>query len=187
MLRDATLDDVDALHAILSNAEAMRYWSTAPHTELAQTRAWTESMIAAARDGLRGTIFIVEHEGRVIGKFGFWREPELGFILHPDAQGRGFAREVLEALLERAFERRRYLARDGRRRSAQRALSATVVQAGLPRGGACGAHLPGRWRLVGQRLFAARGRDVARCTRTVSHAPGMRRNSSTSWLVVTSR
>ncbi|MCC7012776.1 MAG: GNAT family N-acetyltransferase [Planctomycetes bacterium] len=107
VLRDATLDDVDALHAILSNAEAMRYWSTAPHTELAQTRAWTESMIAAARDGLSRDDCIVEHEGRVIGKFGFWREPELGFILHPDAQGRGFAREVLEALLERAFERRR--------------------------------------------------------------------------------
>ena len=31
--------------------------------------------------------FIVEHDGRAIGKAGCWRLPEIGFILHPDYLG----------------------------------------------------------------------------------------------------
>ena len=50
-----------------------------------------------------GDDFIVEHEGRVIGKAGFHAFPLIGFILHPNSWGHGFAREALAAVIERAF------------------------------------------------------------------------------------
>ncbi len=39
----------------------------------------------------------------MIGKAGFYRFPEIGFILHPDAWGEGYAYEALGAVLERGF------------------------------------------------------------------------------------
>jgi RimJ/RimL family protein N-acetyltransferase len=47
---------------------------------------------------------VIERQGRVIGKAGCWRLPEIGYILHPDYWGRGFAREALEAIIPRMFE-----------------------------------------------------------------------------------
>lgn len=38
-LRRARPDDLLAMHAVLSNPAAMRYWSTPPHADLAGTRA----------------------------------------------------------------------------------------------------------------------------------------------------
>lgn len=88
---------------MLSNAEAMRYWSTPPHLSEEETRLWLRDMIEespAARDD-----FVVELEGRAIGKCGCWRLPEIGFILHPDHWRRGLAREAIEAVTRHVFER----------------------------------------------------------------------------------
>ncbi|HXV00971.1 MAG TPA: GNAT family N-acetyltransferase [Caulobacteraceae bacterium] len=100
-LRRARPDDLAALHAVLSDPRAMQYWSTPPHTEIDQTRAWLAAMIAASPD--ESDDFVIEREGRVIGKAGCWRAPEIGFILHPDCWGRGLAREALQAVIPRAF------------------------------------------------------------------------------------
>ena len=103
VLRRARADDLAAIHEVLSDPRAMLYWSTPPHQDLDETQAWLDSMIAdppGERDD-----FIVEHDGRVIGKAGCWRIPEIGFILHPDYWGRGLAREALEAIIPRLFER----------------------------------------------------------------------------------
>ena len=56
-------------------------------------------------DPLEGEDFVVECEGHVIGKAGFYRFPEIGYILHPDAWGQGYAREALGPVLARAFSR----------------------------------------------------------------------------------
>lgn len=100
-LRRARNSDLDALHAVFSNPLAMRYWSTPPHAHLDQTRAFLDAMIAASAE--ESDDFVVEHKGRVIGKAGCWRIPEVGFILHPDHWGKGFAHEALAAIIERAF------------------------------------------------------------------------------------
>jgi RimJ/RimL family protein N-acetyltransferase len=91
------------MHAILSSAGAMRYWATPPHRTPGETHDWIAAMIAA--DPAESDDFIVEHEGRVVGKAGLWRVPEIGFILSPAVWGRGLASEALEAILPRAFAR----------------------------------------------------------------------------------
>lgn len=100
-LRPAREDDLAALHAVLSHTEAMRFWSTPPHQDLETTRAWLQDMIAATPEASHD--FVVEHQGAVIGKAGFYQLPEIGFILHPDYWGRGLAREALEAVIASVF------------------------------------------------------------------------------------
>lgn len=102
LLRPARTDDLDGLHAILSDPQAMAYWSSPPHADIEETRDWLGSMIAIQPS--EGEDFIVEHEGQLVGKAGLWRFPEIGFIFHPDYWGSGFAKEALSLILDRAFE-----------------------------------------------------------------------------------
>ena len=102
VLRAAREADIEPLHAILSDRNAMAYWSSPPHRDIGQTRDWLGSMIAIQPS--EGEDFVVEHRGRVIGKAGLWRFPEIGFIFHPDHWGRGFATEALTSVLDRAFQ-----------------------------------------------------------------------------------
>jgi ribosomal-protein-alanine N-acetyltransferase len=100
-LRRAAPDDLEALHEILSDPVAMRFWSSPPHRDLERTRAWLDGMIA---DGPPlSDDFVIEHEGRVIGKAGCWRLPEIGYILHPRYWGQGFAAEACAAVIAHVF------------------------------------------------------------------------------------
>jgi ribosomal-protein-alanine N-acetyltransferase len=101
-LRPARPDDLDAIHAILTNPLAMTYWSTPPHETLQQSRDWLQSMIDISPR--EGEDFIVEQDGRVVGKAGLWRFPEIGFIFHPDHWGQGYAQEALNVVIGRAFD-----------------------------------------------------------------------------------
>jgi ribosomal-protein-alanine N-acetyltransferase len=98
VLRRARADDVDAMHAILSDPRAMRYWSTVPHTERGQTEKWMADMLTL--DGATGDDFIVEMDGRLVGKLGCWKLPEMGYILAPAVWGQGVASEALAAFLD---------------------------------------------------------------------------------------
>lgn len=101
LLRPAGPSDVVDLHGVLSDRRAMRYWSSLPHATIAQTRAWLAEMIAIPDD--EGEDFVIERDGRVIGKAGFYRFPEIGFILRPDQWGQGLAKEALTPIIDRAF------------------------------------------------------------------------------------
>ena len=110
-LRKARQDDLDALHAIMSDAEAMRYWSTPPHADVETTRAWLAGMIALPAEGADD--YIVERDGRLIGKLGMWRTPEIGFLLDRAVWGQGYGLEALTAFAARALaERTDYLTAD---------------------------------------------------------------------------
>jgi RimJ/RimL family protein N-acetyltransferase len=102
-LRRARWDDLEAMHAVLSAPAATRYWSTPAHSGIEQTRLWLASMIESPAH--LSEDFVVEFEGRVIGKTGCWRLPEIGFILHPDYWRRGLAREAVGAVIEYMFAR----------------------------------------------------------------------------------
>ena len=103
-LRRARTEDLPRFHAILSDPRAMRYWSSLPHESEERTREWLQSMIDAP--GEASDDYVVEHQGRVIGKAGCYRLPEIGFILDPDYWGQGLAREALEAVIRHIFATR---------------------------------------------------------------------------------
>jgi RimJ/RimL family protein N-acetyltransferase len=101
ILRRARIDDLDAMHRVLSDPRAMRYWSTSAHSSLDETERWLRAMIVAPPE--RSNDFVLELGGRVIGKAGCWRLPEIGFILHPDYWGLGLAQEALAAAIASTF------------------------------------------------------------------------------------
>lgn len=100
-LRRAVAGDLDALHTMMSDAETMRFWSTPPHPDRETTARWLDSMIAAP--AATSDDFIVELDGRTIGKLGAWRWPEVGFLFSRDCWGLGYASEALAAFVAYAF------------------------------------------------------------------------------------
>lgn len=102
-LRCARPDDLEALHAVLSDSRATRWWSTPPHETLEQTRIWLDAMIANGPDQ---PDFVFELDGRVVGKAGFYEMPGIGYILHPDVWGRGLAGEAVGAAIDHVFQTR---------------------------------------------------------------------------------
>ena len=104
VLRRARRGDLEAIHAVLSDERAMRYWSSGPHSELAETERWLDSMITSPHEV--SDDFVVTLDGEAIGKLGAWRLPEFGFILLPDHWGRGYAAEAMKAFLDHMFRSR---------------------------------------------------------------------------------
>jgi [ribosomal protein S5]-alanine N-acetyltransferase len=105
VLRLACEDDLKELHSIFSSPLAMKYWSTLPHTHENQTSEFINAMMSTQFD--EGEDFIVELDGVVIGKAGFWRFPEIGYIFHPDYWGKGLASEAIAALIDYGFRERK--------------------------------------------------------------------------------
>lgn len=102
-LRSARPDDLAALNTVLSDPRATRWWSTPPHASLDETAAWLDSMIANGPDQ---PDFVIERDGVVVGKAGFWKLPEVGYILHPDHWGQGLASEAVAASIDHVFASR---------------------------------------------------------------------------------
>lgn len=100
--------DLQALHAIRSRPEVMR-WSAQgrPDADLDETRRGSFSLQVPPRNTQRFNVAItLAATGQVIGIGGSgsfrgsqgW--PEVGYMLHPDFWGRGYATEFLAAFLE---------------------------------------------------------------------------------------
>lgn len=102
-LRRARWSDLEAMHVVLSDAKAMRYWSSLPHDGLDRTREWLASMIEAPPEA--SDDYVIELDGKVIGKAGCWRLPEVGFIIGSDHWRQGYGREALAAALDAIFRR----------------------------------------------------------------------------------
>ena len=98
-------NDFVAMHAILSQPRAMAYWSTPPHDSEDQTREWLANM--AQIEPAMGEDFIVEFDGRVIGKAGFYRFPDIGYLFDPAVWGYGIGCEAVGAVISRGFTEHR--------------------------------------------------------------------------------
>ncbi|GAA4003096.1 GNAT family N-acetyltransferase [Sphingomonas humi] len=96
VLRRARIDDVAAMHRIMRDPTAMRYWSTLPHESVRQTADWVRSMIHPPDNN---DDFIVTLDGACIGKMGAWQLPDFGYLLDPAHWGKGYASEALAAFL----------------------------------------------------------------------------------------
>ncbi|HWA71058.1 MAG TPA: GNAT family N-acetyltransferase [Polyangiaceae bacterium] len=100
-LRRARASDLDALHTVLSDRETTRYWSTEPHSDVQTTERWLDAMLASSPEVSED--FVIEYEGAVVGKVGFFRLPEIGFILRRELWGRGLAFEAARAVIDHVF------------------------------------------------------------------------------------
>ncbi|WP_323768607.1 GNAT family N-acetyltransferase [Antarctobacter sp.] len=110
LLRPGRLTDLEPLHRILSDPSVMRYWSRPAHDDIAQTAEFLRYFMDGY--GTDGRVeFILEYDGRCIGKAGMWRDPEVGYILNPDYWGQGLAFEAMSAILTEIARRRPDLTR----------------------------------------------------------------------------
>jgi len=96
------VEDLAPMHAIMRQPKAMAYWSTPPHGSQDETREWLANM--AMIEPAQGEDFIVEFQGRVIGKAGFYRFPDLGYLFDPAVWGQGLASEAVAAVIARGFD-----------------------------------------------------------------------------------
>jgi RimJ/RimL family protein N-acetyltransferase len=116
VLRPFTLDDLDDLYAIQSRPDVVQYlyWEVRTRDEVrdALERKAQQTQLAQDDDVLVLAITMPSAAGAntgVIGEIVFWlrsiehRQGEIGFVLHPDFQGRGFAAEAATAMLDLAF------------------------------------------------------------------------------------
>ena len=99
VLRRARMEDAAPMNRLMSDPQAMRFWSSLPHRELAETERWMASMVTA--DPALSDDFIVTLDGLLIGKLGAWLLPEIGFLIDPAHWGRGYAHEGMSAFIER--------------------------------------------------------------------------------------
>jgi RimJ/RimL family protein N-acetyltransferase len=111
-IRPATTDDADATWQFRRRADVSR-WLTRASATLNEHRTWFE-----APDNLAKTL-VVEHSGAVIGDLmvkieDAWAQAEvvesagrvqaeLGWVLHPEHAGHGFATEAVRELLRLCF------------------------------------------------------------------------------------
>jgi len=110
-LRWLTDADVEALYAIFSHSTVMRYWSTAPMSELEQAR----KLVADVHEGFRARRLFQWgvarlEDDRIIGTCTLFAiqesqgRAEIGYALGHDHWGRGYMNEALTALVGFAFE-----------------------------------------------------------------------------------
>ncbi len=113
-LRPFTKDDIDGLFEIQSRPEVTRflYWDARDREEVEPALA---RLIAATSiegdDDLIALAIERREDGMLVGYDSIWlrsaehHQVEIGFVFHPDAQGRGYAGEAARELLVLAFER----------------------------------------------------------------------------------
>jgi ribosomal-protein-alanine N-acetyltransferase len=105
-LRRFRLEDIDAMHAAFGSAQAMRHWSTPPLKTRAETARRARGMmkIDAQDQWLRWAI-ARRRDDVCIGMINYFarnvvsRRLELGWILAPRHQGKGYAREAARAVI----------------------------------------------------------------------------------------
>jgi len=110
-LRPLHEDDADGLFALHSDARVMRYWSHAPWTEREQA---TQRIAQLARDRIASEFYTLAattpENDVLIGTASLFainrthRRGEVGYALCSDQWGRGYATEMLHALIAFAFD-----------------------------------------------------------------------------------
>lgn len=103
-LRPLVVGDAGDVHRFLSDSQVMRYWSSGPHVDIAETERY---IVGNCEGGTHESWAITESGGPAIGWVNVGeRRPgvyETGYILGADWWGRGLAREALSAAIDHVF------------------------------------------------------------------------------------
>jgi RimJ/RimL family protein N-acetyltransferase len=135
LLRPFAAEDFDDAFEFHSLPEVARYlyWDPPTRAEFADVLALRAARTALEHEGDALSLAVVPHDlGHVVGDMTFFwrsqkhRQGELGFVFHPNYQGRGYAYEASVELLRLGFEDlglRRIVGRlDGRNEASARLL-----------------------------------------------------------------
>lgn len=108
-LRQLTAEDENAFFFIRSDKELNKYIDIHLHETVAESRAFIEKL---NKDGaLYWAIALRENPQQLIGTVCTWSptgdltKNDVGYALHPDAQGKGYMREALSAVITFGFEK----------------------------------------------------------------------------------
>ncbi|MEN8656103.1 GNAT family N-acetyltransferase [Streptomyces sp. 21So2-11] len=155
-LRELTVDDVDAVHAIYGNAEATEHLSFEPRSR-DQVGQIVARSIAAASKTPRDEYALAVVEQETAGLIGFARlaldphQPQgatIGFALCPDAWGVGYGVETVQLLLEVGFDELELHRIWGARSPLNSASAKTMLTAGMREDYTIREHIQkaGQWR-----------------------------------------
>ena len=177
-LREWTALDADAIFALASDAETMRFVGDGtPWGGVERAREWLGWMADCYRRHGYGRWCVVEKEGgRVVGSCGFWplvetAEIDFGYLFGRDCWGRGYATEAGRGALRHGFERLGFSEVVARVEPANTASCRVLEKLGFEYRGlrACGGYEPGEFAsyiLRGARFDSrASGRVEARETK----------------------
>ena len=113
VLRPFAAGDLDALHAIQSRPDVTRYlyWEPRSRDEVREGLAARLTPTGLAEEGDRLSLAVVRRDSEaLIGDVSLWlrskehRQGEIGFLMHPDHHGRGYATEAGRELLRLGFD-----------------------------------------------------------------------------------
>jgi RimJ/RimL family protein N-acetyltransferase len=113
LLRPFRRGDVDAVYSYRSREDVAEYLFDPPmnHDECAEAVRLRTGQVAFSNEGDKVVLAVQRRDDmRLIGEVSLiWRsladqQGEVGYILHPDAQGQGYASEAARALLAFGFE-----------------------------------------------------------------------------------
>ena len=109
-LRRLALADAPALFEVFSHPEVMRYWSSLPQTNIAETQKMVERIQEGYRDGRFLQLGLERHSDQALmGTCTLYaihpqsRRAEIGYILGRPYWGSGYMNEALQALIRHAF------------------------------------------------------------------------------------
>ena len=109
-LRQPAARDVPDLLAVFGDAGHLRYWSSGPLADLDAARAYLDGILTGLADRDLFQWAVTEPpDDRLLGTATLYlwdrqdRRAEVGFILRPDAVGRGLATDAVRTVLRFAF------------------------------------------------------------------------------------
>jgi RimJ/RimL family protein N-acetyltransferase len=106
-LRPLRVEDADALHTTLADAELMTWWSSAPHSSVEETRAYFASRIDRDPAWRCWAITLADDDAAIgwvaAGEKRQGGVTEIGYLLARAHWGRGIAREAVSAVIDRLF------------------------------------------------------------------------------------
>ena len=114
ILREMSMEDYDALYAVLSDSEIMQHY---PYTfDEARVRAWIErNMNRYKENGFGLWAVVLKQTGEMIGDCGLTIQnidgellPEIGYHIHKKYWRRGLGSEAARAVRDWAFENTKY-------------------------------------------------------------------------------
>ncbi len=110
VLREATMEDAPEVFFLRSDADVIKYVDRAPAQSLEEANSFIQ-MVIDNRIKNTGISWNITLKGadKMIGNIALWRldaanyRAEIGYVLHPEHQGKGIMFEAMKAVIHYAF------------------------------------------------------------------------------------